>query len=120
GTTLAEAVGRKPRPVAFIVSPGLGDPPTAAVIRRWLELDPTLRFKLDPASGWSDELIAELAETAAVVTVDFKAYYQHESEGPPDADLYRRVAEGFPDALLEDPALTDDTELVLAPHRERV
>ena len=30
GTTLAEAVGREPQPVAFVVSPGLGDPPTAA------------------------------------------------------------------------------------------
>jgi hypothetical protein len=119
-TTLAEALGREPRPVAFIVSPGLGDPPTSAVVRRWLELDPTLRFKLDPASDWSDELIAELAETGAIVTADFKAYYQHESDAPPDTDLCRRVAEGFPEAFLEDPALTDETELVLAAHRERV
>jgi hypothetical protein len=119
-TTLAEVLRREPRPVAFIVSPGLGDPPTGATVRRWLELDPTLRFKLDPASDWSDELIAELAGTGAVVTADFKAYYQHESEGPPDADLYRRVAEGLPEAFLEDPALTDETELVLASHRERV
>jgi len=120
GVSLAEFAGREPRPVGFVVSPGLGDPPSAAVIRRWLELDPDLRFKLDPASDWSDELIAELSATGAVVTVDLKAYYRSEGDPPPDLDLYRRVAEGFPQAFIEDPALTDETELVLAPHRERV
>jgi L-alanine-DL-glutamate epimerase-like enolase superfamily enzyme len=119
GTTLAEAVGREPRPVAFVVSPGLGDPPTARPLLRWLELDPSLHFKLDPGSGWTHGLIAELAGTGAVVTADYKAYYGE--QGPqPDADLYRRVAEGFTEAYLEDPALTDETEPVLEPHKERI
>jgi hypothetical protein len=120
GTTLAEAVGREPRPVRFVISPGLGAPPTSAVVHRWLEIDPAHRFKLDPASDWTDELIAELAETGAVVTADYKAYYGAEGDPPPDADLYRRVAEGFPEAFLEDPKLTDETDAVLAPYRERV
>jgi hypothetical protein len=120
GKSFAEAVGREPRPVAFVVSPGLGNPPSSRVIRRWLELDASLRFKLDPSSDWSDELIRELAETGAVVTADYKAYYRTEDDPPPDADLYRRVAEGFPEAYLEDPALTDETDPVLAPHRDRI
>jgi hypothetical protein len=120
GQSFAEAVGREPRPVAFVVSPGLGDPPTSRVVRRWLELDPGLRFKLDPGSDWSDELIRELAETGAVVTADLKAYYRTEEDPPPDVDLYRRVAEGFPDAYIEDPALTDETDPVLAPYRDRI
>jgi hypothetical protein len=120
GTTFAEAVGREPRPLAFVVSPGLGDPPSAAPVRRWLELDQELRFKLDPAGDWTDELIAELAGTRAVVAADYKAYYAHEGDAPPDADLYRRIAEGFPEAYLEDPALTDETEPVLEAHRDRV
>lgn len=120
GTGLAEAVGREPRPVAFVISPGLGDPPTGRVVRRWLELEPSHRFKLDPAGDWSDALIAELAKTGAVVTADYKAYYAHEADAPPDADLYRRVAEGFPEAYLEDPALTDETDAVLLPYRDRV
>ena len=120
GLSLAGLVGREPQPVGFVVSPGLGDPPSAAKIHRWLELDPELRFKLDPASDWTDELIAELAATGAVVTVDLKAYYRAEGDPPPDLDLYRRVAEAFPDAFIEDPALTAETEQVLEPHRERV
>ena len=120
GETLAAAVGHEPRAVSFVVSPGLGDPPSSDVVRRWLELDPTLRFKLDPATMWSDTLIEELAGTGAVLTVDLKAYYRGEDDPPPDPDLYRRVAEGFPQAWLEDPALTDATEPVLAPHRDRI
>jgi L-alanine-DL-glutamate epimerase-like enolase superfamily enzyme len=119
GTTLAELVGRDPKPVAFVISPGLGDPPTSRTVLRWLELDPGHRFKLDPGSAWTDDLIAELAATHAVVTADYKGFYT-EQDPPPDADLYRRVAEGFPEAYLEDPALTDETDLVLEPHRERV
>jgi hypothetical protein len=119
-TTLAELVGREPRPVTFVVSPGLGNPPTSRVILRWLELDPSHRFKLDPALDWTDQLIEVLAETGAIVTADYKAYYRTENDPPPDPELYRRVAEGFPEAYLEDPALTDETEAVLEPHRGRV
>ena len=57
-SSLAELVGREPEPVAFVISPGLGDPPTSRVVRRWLELEPSHRFKLDPAGDWSDDLIA--------------------------------------------------------------
>jgi hypothetical protein len=120
GKAFAETVGRAPRPVAFIVSPGLGDPPSSRVLRRWLELDPSLRFKLDPATSWSDELIAELAATGAVVTADLKAYYRTENDPPPDPGLYRRVAEGFREAWLEDPAITDETAPILEPNRDRV
>ena len=119
-TTLARVVGREPSPVSFVVSPGLGDPPTSRVVLRWLELDPKHRFKLDPADDWTDQLIQALAETGAVVTADYKAYYRTENDPPPDPELYRRVAEGFPDAYLEDPALNEETDAVLAPHRERV
>ena len=119
-SSLAELVGREPEPVAFVISPGLGDPPTSRVVRRWLELEPSHHFKLDPAGDWSDELIAELAATNAIVTADYKAYYRPEDGPPPDPELYHRVAEGFPQAYLEDPALTDETDLVLEPHRDRV
>jgi L-alanine-DL-glutamate epimerase-like enolase superfamily enzyme len=120
GQSLADIVGREPRPVSFVVSPGLGDPPTSRVVLRWLELEPSHRFKLDPAADWTDQLVEALAGTGAIVTADYKAYYRTENDPPPDPELYRRIAEGFPDAYLEDPALTDETRAVLEPHRERV
>ena len=54
------------------------------------------------------------------MTADYKAYYSDDDGPPPDPELYRRVAEGFPRAYLEDPALTDETDAVLEPYRERV
>jgi L-alanine-DL-glutamate epimerase-like enolase superfamily enzyme len=121
GLSLGEAVGRKPLEIAFVVSMGLGTPPTTERVRAWLELYPGLRFKLDANPEWSSELVAELAATGAVDSIDFKGQYRGTVvDTPPDAALYHRVAEGLPDAWLEDPALTDETELVLEPHRDRV
>ncbi|HSZ06203.1 MAG TPA: hypothetical protein VK778_13530 [Solirubrobacteraceae bacterium] len=120
GTTLHQALGREPQPVRFVVSLRLGEPPTLEPLRRRLELDPTLRFKLDPTSSWDERLIAELVATGAVDSVDFKGLY-HGSivDQPADAVLYRRVAEAFPRAWIEDPALTPETDAVLAPYRDR-
>ncbi len=120
GTTLHEALGRVPRPVRFVVSLRLGEPPTLKPLRRRLALYPTLRFKLDPTSSWDEPLIAELLATGAVDSVDFKGLY-HGSivDQPADPVLYRRVVEAFPQAWIEDPALTAETEPVLATHRER-
>jgi L-alanine-DL-glutamate epimerase-like enolase superfamily enzyme len=120
GTTLHEALGREPQPVRFVVSLRLGEPPTLEPLRRRLELYPTLRFKLDPTSSWDEPLIAELVATGAVDSVDFKGLY-HGSivDQPADPVLYRRVVEAFPRAWIEDPALTAETEPVLASHRER-
>ena len=39
---------------------------------------------------------------------------------PPDPRLYRLLVESFPDALIEDPAVTDETRPILEPHAERV
>jgi hypothetical protein len=40
-------------------------------------------------------------------------------DNPPDPDLYRRVAEAFPAAWIEDPALNDETRPALEPHQDR-
>jgi L-alanine-DL-glutamate epimerase-like enolase superfamily enzyme len=120
GTTLHEALGRASRPVRFVVSLRLGEPPTLEPLRQRLELYPGLRFKLDPTSSWSERLIAQLVDTGAVDSVDFKGLY-HGSivDQPADPVLYKRVAEAFPHAWIEDPALTPETDAVLAPFRER-
>jgi hypothetical protein len=73
-TTLHAALARTPEPVRFVVSLRLGEPPTLQPLRQRLELYPTLRFKLDPTSSWDERLIAELAATGAVDSVDFKGY----------------------------------------------
>ena len=119
-TTLHAALGREPRPVRFVVSLRLGEPPSLDPVRRRLDLYPGLRFKLDPTSSWDERLISELMSTGAVDSVDFKGLY-HGSivDQPADPVLYRRVAEAFPEAWIEDPALTPETDAILAPHRER-
>jgi L-alanine-DL-glutamate epimerase-like enolase superfamily enzyme len=121
GQSLAQALGLQARPVTFVVSMRLGDPPTMEPIRRRLELYPGLRFKLDPTSKWTDELIAELVETGVVDSVDFKGFYRGTPvDQPADPDLYRRVVEAFPETWIEDPALTDETRPVLEPHKDRI
>jgi hypothetical protein len=121
GTSLGEAVGREARPVSFVVSMGLGSPPETARVHGWLELYPTLRFKLDANPEWRHELVAELVATGAVDSIDLKGQYRGTVvDTPADPALYRLVAEGLPSAWLEDPGLTDETIPVLEAHRDRI
>ncbi len=120
GLALAGALGREPRPVRYVVSKGLGRNPSAAPLHALLELYPEARLKLDAARSWSDELIAGLAALDRTEVIDFKGVFRGDFGEPPDAELYRKVAAAFPHAWLEDPGLTADTELALAPHRDRI
>lgn len=121
GLSLAEALRREPRPIAFVVSMSLGSPPSTERFDAWRELYPGLRFKLDATPEWDEELISRLAATGAVDSVDFKGQYRGTVvDTPPDPALYRRVAEGLPSAWLEDPALTEETIAVLEPYADRV
>jgi hypothetical protein len=126
GRSLAQVVEHRPRPVNFVVSmrlamPGSDEPETAARVHRVLEKYPTTRFKLDPTNTWSPELVKELAATEAIDSLDLKGFYR----GTPvdvetDPELYRMIAETFPDAWLEDPDLNDETLPILEPHKERI
>jgi L-alanine-DL-glutamate epimerase-like enolase superfamily enzyme len=121
GIPLHEAIGRTPRPMTFVVSLRLGEPATLDPVTRRLDRYPTLRFKLDPTSSWTDELIADLQTTGAVDSVDFKGLYRGTVvDQPADPDLYARVVEAFPEAWVEDPALTPEIDTLLAPHRDRI
>jgi L-alanine-DL-glutamate epimerase-like enolase superfamily enzyme len=120
GATLHGALGREPQPVRFVVSLRLGEPPSLQPLQRRLEHYPGLRFKLDPTSSWDEGLIAQLAALGAVDSVDFKAYYSGSIvDQPADPELYERVVQALGDAWIEDPALTPETDAVLAAHRER-
>jgi L-alanine-DL-glutamate epimerase-like enolase superfamily enzyme len=121
GTTLHERLGVQPQPVTFVVSLRLGDPPTIDPLKRRLERYPNLRFKLDPVSAWTPELIEEIVATGAVDSVDLKGLYRGSvvDQGA-DPVLYQRVADAFPDAWIEDPALTPETETILDGERDRI
>ena len=114
GMSVGQALERKPQPLRFVVSTRVAN------VLRWLELYPSLRFKLDPGSDWTDDVIASLAATGRVDTVDFKGIFRGEFGAPPDAALYARVVEAFPEAWIEDPFLVPATSEVLAPHRARI
>jgi hypothetical protein len=119
--SLADVVGRDPRPVTFVVSLRLPEPPTTEPVRRLLELYPTLRLKLDATSSWNDALVEELVDLGAVDSIDLKGAYRGTVvDQPPDPELYERVARAFPRAWIEDPAVTPATEPILRPHRDRI
>lgn len=120
GRSLAGALGRLSRPLTFVNSMHLADPASFAPIRERLELFPGLRFKLDPTSDWDEQLIAEIAATGAVDTLDLKSQYPPPFGQPADPRLYELVVRAFPDAWIEDPAITPETWTVLEPHRRRI
>jgi hypothetical protein len=102
GLSLGAALAREYRPVRFVVS-------TRADAFAWLEHDPSLELKLDPEADWGRPLMERLAATARVRVLDLKAYYRGtQVDLPPDLELYRAVAEIFPDAVIEDAALDGD------------
>jgi len=121
GRSLADVLGREPLPVTFVVSLRLPEPVSPQPVLDRLARYPSLRFKLDPTSDWTPELIAALVATGAVDSVDFKGQYKGTAvDQAADPALYALVVEGFPDAWLEDPELTPATDAVLLPHRDRV
>jgi L-alanine-DL-glutamate epimerase-like enolase superfamily enzyme len=121
GLSLHDALGRPARPVSFVASVRIGDPPSLGPLHAWLGADPELRFKLDPTPSWDDELVGELARLNCVDVVDMKGRYHNVRVAmDPEAGLYRRVIEGLPDAWIEDPALEDSIAELLERHRDRV
>ena len=121
GRSLGKVVDREPRPVTFVASGGLGEPPSTDRLRSFLDLYPTLRFKLDARPDWSEEVFVELERLGCVDSIDLKGQYTGTVvDNPPDPELYRTVIERFPDAWLEDPALSPETEVLLETVSDRV
>lgn len=121
GSTLGRAIGRELRPLRYVVSMRLGDPPTLERLQGWLDLYPGLRFKLDATSDWTDDLVAQLRDLGCVDSVDFKGHYTGTivDQGA-DPDLYRRVIDGLPGIWLEDPKIDDSTRPILEEAASRV
>jgi L-alanine-DL-glutamate epimerase-like enolase superfamily enzyme len=127
GRSLGDVLGREPRPLNYVVSMRLAPlgsegPDKPDRLLSVLERYPGTRFKLDPTNSWTPELMQQLVETGAVDSLDLKGRYK----GTPvdvdtDPELYRQVAELFPDAWLEDPDLDHPEAMaVLEPHRDRI
>jgi len=125
GTDLGAALERTSDPVRFVVSTRLSEGPDGRPsperVQGWLDADPEMEFKLDPTPDWDDAVVETLAATDAVRVVDLKGLYEGtEVDTPADPDFYRRIVEGFPDAVIEDPRLTDDTRPVFEGHEDRL
>jgi hypothetical protein len=112
--SLGEALGLVYRPVRFVAS-------TRTDVEPWLAFDPSLEFKLDAGKDWDDELVRRLAALDRVRVVDLKAYYRGTSvDLAPDPELHRRIAQGFPDAVIEDAWLEDGCREALAGAEDRL
>ena len=122
GTSLAGALGRESVPVRFVVSRRLPKPVSVEPLRTILDVHPATRFKLDPTSEWTEEIVTELAALDAVDVLDLKGAYRGTAvDQPPDPRLYALVAEALPDAVLEDPDLVDaGTAEALRSHHDRI
>ena len=113
GLSLGAAVGLEYRPVRFVVS-------TRHEIGPWLELYPALELKLDPTSEWTDGRMRKIAATGRVRVLDLKGQYVGTPvDQPPDPVLYSAVVETFPEAIIEDPALTNETRAALRGAEDR-
>ena len=121
GRSLGAALDLEPRPLRFVVSMGLGDPPSLSRLEALLLRCPGLRYKLDARPSWDQGLIQALAGRGVVACVDLKGHYEDPAiRQPADARLYRAVLEGLPDAWIEDAALTPETEPLLLDHWARL
>jgi hypothetical protein len=99
----------------------LENPPTGDVVLDWLDRNPELEFKLDPTSEWTTEVIERLAATDAVRTLDLKGQYHGTTvDQPADPELYKRIIEGFPEALIEDPEINEETRPLFEGEQARV
>ncbi|WP_049921697.1 enolase [Halopiger djelfimassiliensis] len=112
-TDLASVLERSDEPVRFVASTRLGEPPTVERLERLRERVPELEFKLDPTPAWDATLVENVVGTVgtdAVRILDLKGRYEGtEVDVPADPELYELVLDAFPSAVVEDPALTDET-----------
>lgn len=118
--SLAKALSREYSELNFVASPGLGNPPSMQPVQKiWNQAD--VGLKLDATTDWSDELIEELSESGKVRVVDLKGHYEDKDvRQEADPELYRKIVENFPEALIEDPVLNEETRKIFEGEEERV
>lgn len=105
GRSLADALRAEVRPLRFVSSRGVGDPPDLGRLEAQRALVPDLAFKLDVGPGWDEGLVEALAALGGVSVVDLKGQYAGTVvDTPADPEVYERVARLLPRALIEDPS----------------
>lgn len=120
GISLAESLSRRYSEVNFVASPGLGNPPSMKPVEKiWEQAE--VGLKLDATDEWSEELIVKLSESGKIRIVDLKGHYEDEDvRQEADPELYRKVVDKFPKALIEDPVLNDETRSIFEGEENRV
>ena len=118
----ARRSGASARPVSFVVSMGLGEPPSSERVHAWLDLypDAPLQARREPAVDGRLRRRARRDRLPSTRSTSRASTAAPSSTRRPTRRSTARVADGLPDAWLEDPALTPETEAVLAEHRDRV
>jgi hypothetical protein len=92
----------------------------ASVVRRWLEIEPSHRFKLDPAAtGRRPDRRARRDRRDRDGRLQGVLQPGRAIRRPTPTST-AQSPRAFPRPYLEDPALTDETDSVLEPYRERV
>ncbi len=122
GRALHEVLGREPVPLRFAVSLRLGVPPAMTPMTDRTTAYGDVRFKVDYDPSWTAAFIEQLVAAGGVDVIDLKGAYKGTIvDVETDPDLYRRCAEAFPAAWLEDPDLDNaDAAAALEPFRDRI
>lgn len=120
-TSLPEVLGRTPRPLTFVTSFGLGDPPEIDKVANRRAARPTVGFKLDVAPSWTQQIMDRVAAVDGVATIDFKGQYGIEVEDEAALlAMYERTLATFPAAVFEDPHDLPAVLEMLTPIADRV
>jgi L-alanine-DL-glutamate epimerase-like enolase superfamily enzyme len=120
-TSLPEVLGRTARPLTFVTSFGLGDPPDIDKVANRRAQYPTVGFKLDVAPSWTQEIMDNVAAVEGVATIDFKGRYGLEVKDEAALlAMYERTLATFTSAVFEDPHDHPEVLELLAPFSDRV
>ena len=121
GRPLHEVLGREPRPLTFVNSLGLGDPPSTDTIHRRIAPTRTSASSSTPRRRGRSPSARTSPPPARSTSSTSRASTASRSRTPQAlAAMYERVVATFPDAILEDPHDLPEIAGPLAPHVGRV